>query len=312
MPRIPANPAEAASGERAPLRKPRIKAVKHRSKTTYSLTELKRLLEAVLFAADRPVPVETLCVLLSNSPEEDVKKALAEMSREYEESGRSFVLRELAGGFLFLTHPAFEPWVRKLYRGRLTMRLSRSALETIAVVAYRQPVAKQTIENIRGVNVDAVLHTLLERKLIRITGREEKPGRPLLYGTSREFLMYLGLNDLNELPEMEEMKAILEAQELPAAQTGVAGPFAAVGPSAESVAPLPADGATAETSAGGETVGTGESPEETAGDGINSPLSPESKEGQKTGTKNSEGDDEDEDEDDDEDLEEEDEDEKGE
>jgi len=237
MPRIPANPEEAASGERALAKKPRTKPVKHRSKSTYSLIELKRLLEAVLFAADRPVPVETLCSVLSNSPEEDIRKALGEMSHEYEESGRSFVLRELAGGFLFLTHPAFEPWVRKLYRGRLTMRLSRSALETIAVIAYRQPVAKQTIEIIRGVNVDAVLHTLLDRKLIRITGREEKPGRPLLYGTSREFLMYLGLNDLNELPEMEEMKAILEAQELPATQTAVAGPFAAVGPFAGSETP---------------------------------------------------------------------------
>jgi segregation and condensation protein B len=267
--------------------------------------ELKRLLEAVLFAADRPVPVETLCSVLSNSPEEDVRKALAEMSREYEEGGRSFVLRELAGGFLFLTHPAFEPWVRKLYRGRLTMRLSRSALETIAVVAYRQPVAKQTIENIRGVNVDAVLHTLLERKLIRITGREEKPGRPLLYGTSREFLMYLGLNDLNELPEMEEMKAILEAQELPATQTGVAGPFAAAGPFAGDGTQPAAEGA-AETATSGEAAAeTAEPGESPAGDGINTPAAKPADDG--------EDDDEDEDEDDDEeDLEEEDEEEKGE
>ena len=298
MPRIPANPAEAASGERAPIARKREKPRKPRSKTTYSLTELKRLLEAVLFAADRPVPVETLCSVLSGSPEEEVRKALGEMSREYEETGRSFVLRELAGGFLFLTHPAFEPWVRKLYRGRLTMRLSRSALETIAVVAYRQPVTKQTIENIRGVNVDAVLHTLLERKLIRITGREEKPGRPLLYGTTREFLMYLGLNDLNELPEMEEMKAILEAQELPATQTTVSGPFAAVGPFAGSESQ--------ETAAAPEDSVPGGSPENPASEETGIPDAAAAPD-QKAGETGQEKDDEDEDEEDDEDEDDEDE-----
>jgi len=226
MPKIHTAPDSQHKAEE--LREKGKKKAKTRSKTSYSLTELKRLLEAVLFAADRPVAVETLCQVLSNSPEEDVRKALSEMTREYENTGRSFVLRELAGGFLFLTHPAFESWVRKLYRGRLTMRLSRSALETVAIIAYRQPVSKQTMENIRGVNVDGVLHTLLERKLIRITGREDKVGRPLLYGTTRELLMYLGLNDLNELPEMEEMKAILESQELPPTQVAGTGPFAEV------------------------------------------------------------------------------------
>lgn len=210
----------------------------------YSRPEMKRLLEAILFSADRPVPAPTLCSMLSGAPEKDLRDALEEMSREYEETGRSFILKEVGGGFLLLTHPAFEPWVRKLYRGRLTMRLSRSALETVAVIAYRQPVTRQGIESIRGVNVDAVLNTLLDRKLIRIVGRDKGVGRPILYGTTREFLMFLGLNDLNELPQIEEMKAILESREVPTAVTDEHGPFAAVAdgeapPAGDAAAPEP-------------------------------------------------------------------------
>jgi len=194
----------------------------------YSLAEMKRLLEAILFASEKPVPVETLAHMLGNSPEEPVRDALAEMTREYEGSGRSFVLKEMGGGFLLLTHPAYEPWVRKLFRGRLTLRLSKSALETLAIVAYRQPVGKQEIEIIRGVNADAVLNTLLERKLIRVVGRKEGMGRALLYGTTKECLVYLGLNDLGELPQLEEMKAILESQEpSPAVTAEAQGPFTA-------------------------------------------------------------------------------------
>ncbi len=190
---------------------------------------MKRLLEAVLFAADKPVPVSTLAHILSNSPETLVREALVEMVREYEELGRSFVLKEVGGGYLLSTHPAYESWVRKLFRGRLTLRLSKSALETVAIIAYRQPVTKQDIETIRGVNADGVLNTLLDRKLIRVMGRKEGMGRALLYGTSNEFLLYMGLNDLNDLPQLEEMKAILEAKEPevgtpPPAPSGVEGP----------------------------------------------------------------------------------------
>jgi len=212
---------------------------------TYSRPEMKRLLEAVLFASDRPVPAVQLGSILNNSPEEEVRAALGEMAKEYEDWGRSFVLKEVGGGFLLYSHPAFEPWVRKLFRGRLTLRLSKSALETIAIIAYRQPVTKQEIEVIRGVNADGVLHTLLERKLIRVTGRKEGMGRALLYGTTNEFLQYMGLNDLTELPQIEEMKAILEAQETPNAEGIVEpqGPFASRLPAA---AAAPAEPAAAE------------------------------------------------------------------
>src|SRR5687767_7116415 len=123
-------------------------------KPTYSRAEMKRLLEAVLFAADKPVPVAELGKILDGTPEEQVRGALADLTQEYESWGRSFILKEVAGGVLFHTHPAFEPWVKKLFRGRLTLRLSRSALESIAIIAYRQPIGKQDIETIRGVNAD--------------------------------------------------------------------------------------------------------------------------------------------------------------
>jgi len=218
-----AKPKDGRGGaRRARARKPKPLVL------TYSRPEMKRLLEAVLFASDKPVPAAVLGQILSNSPEEEVRGALGELAKEYEEWGRSFVLKEVGGGYLLYSHPAFEPWVRKLFRGRLTLRLSKSALETIAIVAYRQPVAKQEIEIIRGVNADGVLHTLLERKLIRVVGRKEGMGRALLYGTTNEFLQYMGLNDLAELPQIEEMRAILEAQEVPPADGLVEpqGPFA--------------------------------------------------------------------------------------
>lgn len=221
--------------------KPKEKKEEKRKPLRYSRPEMKRLLEAILFSADRPVPAPVLCSMLSGAAENDVRGALEEMSREYEEGGRSFVLKEVGGGFLLLTHPAFEPWVRKLYRGRLTMRLTRSALETVAIIAYRQPVTRQAIESVRGVNVDAVLNTLLERKLVRIVGRDKGVGRPILYGTTREFLMYLGLNDLNELPQMEEMRAILESREGPTIVTAEHGPFAAVEGSGETGTAAPAE-----------------------------------------------------------------------
>ena len=176
---------------------------------------MKRLLEAILFAADKPVSALSLSAIMSNSPEAAVREALAEMAREYEETGRSFMLKEVGGGYLLFTHPAYEPWIKKLFRSRLTLRLSKSALETIAIIAYRQPATKQEIEIIRGVNADGVLNTLLDRKLVKVVGRKPGMGRALLYGTTSEFLVYMGLKDLSDLPQIEEMKAILEARETP-------------------------------------------------------------------------------------------------
>lgn len=232
---LPSAPAVPAAPPRP--RKPKI------DRPTYSRSEMKRLLEAVLFAADKPVPIAELGRILDGADETQVRGALADLTQEYESWGRSFLIKEVAGGVLFHTHPAFEPWVKKLFRGRLTLRLSRSALESLAIIAYRQPIGKQEIETIRGVNADGVLHTLLERRLIKVVGRKEGAGRALLYGSTTEFLQYMGLNDLGDLPQIEEMKAILGAQEGPTQppESGPLGPFA-MGMAAEAAAenvPLP-------------------------------------------------------------------------
>ncbi len=251
--------AAAAAKRAAAPKKPAVLIPK------YSRSEMKRLLEAVLFAADRPVMVSQLCSVLSGAPDAEVRATLTEMATEYEEWGRSFTLKEVGGGFLFSTHPAFEPWVRKLFKGRLTLRLSRSALETVALIAYRQPLTKQEIETIRGVNADGVLATLLDRKLVRVTGRKEG-STALLYGTTGEFLQYMGLNDLGDLPQIEEMKAILDAQEAPSLEGAAAhGPYAGTSPGeapATDVTGMPpvADSAGAEPAA----AATEETAEETA------------------------------------------------
>lgn len=275
MSRRPPPPPPQVLHVKKPFAPPRKAEAQEAQTPAYSRGEMKRLLEAVLFAADKPVPASMLAHILSNSSETEVRDALIEMAREYEELGRSFVLKEIGGGYLLSTHPAYEPWVRKLFRGRLTLRLSKSALETIAIVAYRQPVSKQDIEIIRGVNADGVLNTLLDRKLIRVVGRKEGMGRALIYGTSDEFLVYMGLNDLTELPQIEEMKAILETQEPPAEATdGVSessvpgdvpqGPF--IGPSESTTAPAPSADVPAETPAANVSGSDEADDDETADD----------------------------------------------
>lgn len=237
-----------------------------RAEPAYSMAEMKRLLEAVLFAADKPVPLNVLSGVLAHAPHETVREALARLGREYEETGRSFLLKEVGGGFLLMTHPAYEPWIRRLFRGRLTLRLSKSALETIAIIAYRQPVSKQDIETIRGVNADGVLNTLLDRRLIRVTGRKEGAGRALLYGTSPEFLTYMGLKDLTDLPQLEEMKAIMDTHE----------PFPGSG-AEDGVAQPPAEANGSQAPAPGEApVATTDAPESPGERGASPPVEPES------------------------------------
>jgi segregation and condensation protein B len=137
---------------------------------------------------------------------------LEEMGRDYEREGRGFRLKQLAGGYALLTDPALAEWVSKLLRGKRKMRLSRPALETMAIIAYKQPVTKSEIDEIRGVDTSAVLATLLERNLVTIRGRSKVVGRPLLYGTTQEFLDYFGLKEIAELPRPEELRALVAAK----------------------------------------------------------------------------------------------------
>ena len=175
-------------------------------------TNLLAAIEALLFSSDQPLPLSLLAESLEADPAR-VAEGLAELAAQYTARGAGVELREIAGGWQFVTAPGQADWVGKMLRGKRRMRLSRPALETMAIIAYKQPVTKSEIEAIRGVDASAVLATLLERNLVTIRGRSKVVGRPLLYGTTQEFLEYFGLRELAELPRPEELKALVAARE---------------------------------------------------------------------------------------------------
>jgi segregation and condensation protein B len=168
---------------------------------------LKAILESLLFAAGEPVPLARLATVLDNVAREAIKKALGEMILGYGAGARGVVLEEVAGGYQLRTPKEHALYVRKLLAAK-PPRLSRPLLETLAIIAYRQPITRPEIEQLRGVDSGGVLETLLERRLVRIAGRKEAPGRPIMYATSPEFLEVFGLRDLEGLPDLEEFKEL--------------------------------------------------------------------------------------------------------
>lgn len=175
-------------------------------------SNLQAALEALLFSSDQPLPLTLLAESL-DAPPDRVAEALGDLEAACAARGAGVELREIAGGHLLVTAPEHAEWVGRLLRGRKKMRLSRAALESMAIIAYKQPVTKSEVEAIRGVDSSAVLATLLERNLVTIRGRSKVVGRPLLYGTTQEFLDYFGLRDLSELPRPEELRALVAARE---------------------------------------------------------------------------------------------------
>jgi segregation and condensation protein B len=178
---------------------------KEASKVT---AELKAILEALIFASPEPLTPKALYKMLDTEPKEDVQRALAELKQDYERPG-GLQLVEVAGGYQIVTRPDLHEWVRRLFHERTTQKLSVQALETLAVIAYKQPLTALEVTEIRGVNTSGVLNTLLERHLIKIVGRKQVVGRPFLYATTKEFLIRFGLNDLGELPKVEDMAEAL-------------------------------------------------------------------------------------------------------
>src|SRR5216110_2755025 len=166
--------------------------------------ELKAIVEALIFASPEPLTPKQMYKLLDTEPKEDVQAALGELKRDYDRPG-GLQLVEVAGGYQIVTRPDLHEWVRRLFHERSTQKLTVQALETLAVIAYRQPITALEITEIRGVNTAGVLNTLLERGLIKIAGRKQVVGRPFLYTTTKEFLIRFGLNDLKDLPEVEDM-----------------------------------------------------------------------------------------------------------
>jgi len=173
--------------------------------------EIKSILEAVLFISGEPLSVETLKDILEIEKEE-IERIIRELISEYSLKNSGILIVEVAGGVQMVTNPACAPWVKKFLAKAIPTRLSQQSLETLAIIAYKQPITKPEIEAIRGVNSDGVIKTLLERRLIKILGRKEVPGRPLMYGTTKEFLQYFGLKDLSELPTLKEFQEIEGAE----------------------------------------------------------------------------------------------------
>ncbi|MEK6665719.1 MAG: SMC-Scp complex subunit ScpB [candidate division NC10 bacterium] len=161
------------------------------------------VVEALLFASDTPVEAERIQEVLDLGSEAEARALFEDLKARYEAEERGLQIVEVGGGFRMVTRPEVAPWLVRLAKSRTRSRLSRSALEALAIVAYRQPVSRPEIDVVRGVNSDAVLESLLDRRLIRIAGRKDAPGRPFLYETTREFLVAFGLRDLSELPQVE-------------------------------------------------------------------------------------------------------------
>ncbi|MEI7905472.1 MAG: SMC-Scp complex subunit ScpB [Candidatus Firestonebacteria bacterium] len=172
----------------------------------------KSIIECLLFVSDTPVEVKSIKQVLEELDEREIRKILTELQMDYETQGRPLCITEVAEGFSIVTREQYAPFIKKLFKAKVTHRLSKAALETLAIVACKQPLTKLEIESLRGVSADGVLDTLYERKLIRIVGRKEVIGRPLLYGTTKDFLQYFGLKDLTELPKLEEVNQILGSQ----------------------------------------------------------------------------------------------------
>jgi len=200
---------------------------------------LKSIIEALLFAAHKPLsPAEIRAVLAGEGDEKteaalvgfrrvkeaEIAAAIEELKVDYIQSDRSFTIAEIAGGFQLVSKPDYALWLKRLLDVDRPSRLSPPALETLAIVAYRQPITRIEIEAVRGVNVDGVLRTLLERGLVKITGRSDLPGRPLQYGTTQTFLEHFGLRDLEDLPAVEELRRIEAKRQRAAAATAAAAP----------------------------------------------------------------------------------------
>lgn len=180
--------------------------------------ELKQLIEGLIFAADEPLSVRQIKAIYEQDTQEgearrieqeEIQQILQELNDEYQRLGKAYRIVAIAGGYQFATMKEYAEWIGRLYKEQSRRKLSQSSLESLAIIAYKQPISKPEIESIRGVNCDYVLRTLLERELVTITGRAETVGRPLLYGTTREFLKHFGLNDVTDLPRPREIEEIL-------------------------------------------------------------------------------------------------------
>ncbi len=186
------------------------------------ISDIKKIIESLLFVSDKPLLNREIKAVIKDELPEDVKieDIMKEIQQEYVQLNRSFELKFVADGWTFATKPEYSNWIKKLLKEKTILKLSPSAMEVLAIIAYKQPITRAEIDNVRGVDSGGVIDTLTDRKFIKIVGRKETLGRPLLYGTTQEFLRHFGLSHLSELPVIEAAKDVLpnqqeEVQELP-------------------------------------------------------------------------------------------------
>ena len=171
------------------------------------MDDLKNIIESLLFVAEEPLTIEQIKQVLSLPDTKLIRQTLNELIGDYEGRQGAFMLHEVAGGYQFRSRPDYVPWIKRLLQ-RKPSRLSKAALETLAIIAYKQPMIRNDVEHLRGVDCGGVLRMLLERKLIRVLGRKEMPGRPLIYATTKQFLQVFDLKNLKDLPSPKEIEAL--------------------------------------------------------------------------------------------------------
>jgi len=186
------------------------------------MDDLKNIIESLLFVAENPLTVDQIKQIVTLPDSRIIRQTLNELKQDYENRQGAFGLHEVAGGYQFRTRPEYVPWIKRFLQPKPS-RLSKAALETLAIIAYKQPVIRSDVEQLRGVDCGGVLRMLLERKLIRVLGRKEIPGRPLIYATTKEFLQVFDLKNLKDLPTPKEIEALAQEPDLGDNQTDESG-----------------------------------------------------------------------------------------
>jgi segregation and condensation protein B len=176
--------------------------------------ELKSAIEALLFVSGNPLSADRLKGIFEEATAERIEAQLQALRQEYDDRGAGIMLAEVAGGHQFATRPENAAWVRKFKSVKVSAKFSKPALETLAIVAYKQPITRSEVEAIRGVNIGGIMRNLMERRLVKIVGKKDVPGKPMLYGTTLEFLQYFGLKDLSALPTLREFQELEAGEEV--------------------------------------------------------------------------------------------------
>jgi segregation and condensation protein B len=171
------------------------------------------ILESLLFSSETPLTVPRIREIIPELKPREIEQSVNVLNEQYQKTGRTFEIKEIAGGYQLFTLPEYADYIDKLFQTKQKSRLTQKALETVAIVAYKQPLTKHEIEEIRGVNVDGVMKTLLSRNLVTISGRAKAPGSPFLYVTTKKFLDYFGLKNLEDLPKLKEIDELIDVED---------------------------------------------------------------------------------------------------